>query len=271
MFVSAIQSVSSYCLLLTLDTSWSSSNYDENNRSIGSDWNPSMSPNLPGQRWTSWYFPQGGSVAEKFLSIGWNVRGITRNSASNAARSLASKGIEVVSADIDKPTSLIPAFSGVEVIFAVTDFWAPFFASYGELSKTSDRATGEHALSIELKRGKAIVDAAAKVLDKEGKLERFIWSSLPSVNGLSNGKYTYDYHHDSKAQVAKYLQEREGLWERSSILLLGFYTTNVKTYKDLMGFTKQVRLCRRLYGFRFTDWQRKTNQTNTFTAMLAPR
>jgi hypothetical protein len=149
-------------------------------------------------------------------------------------------------ADIDDPASLIPAFSDAEVIFAVTDFWAPFFASLGELSQTSDRATGEHALGIELKRGKTIVDAATEVLAKEGKLERFIWSTLPSVKELSKAKYTYTYHYESKSQVAKYLQEKRDLWERSSLLYLGFYTTNIKVYKDLLGFVKQVRICRPL-------------------------
>ncbi|KAM3086948.1 hypothetical protein ACMFMG_001063 [Clarireedia jacksonii] len=182
---------------------------------------------------------QGGSVAEKFISLGWHVRGITRNKTSEAASKLASKGIEVVSADIDDSASLVSAFSGAEVIFAVTDFWAPFFASYGELSQTSDRATGEHALSIELKRGKAIVDAAAETLAKQGKLERFIWSTLPSITEVSKGKYTYAYHFDGKAQITKYLQEKKELWERSSLLYMGLYTTNVKAYRDLMGFAKQ--------------------------------
>ncbi|PQE09750.1 hypothetical protein CJF30_00009646 [Rutstroemia sp. NJR-2017a BBW] len=198
---------------------------------------------------------QGGSVAEKFLSLGWHVRGITRNDTSDAARTLASKGIEVVPADIDDPATLIPAFSGAEVIFAVTDFWAPFFTSFRELSQVSDRATGEHALSIELKRGKTIVDAATEVLTKEGKLKRFIWSTLPSVKELSKGKYTYTYHYESKAQVSKYLQERKDLWERSSLLYMGFYTTNIKVYKNILGFVKQV-LC--------TDCPSKENEPNKY-------
>lgn len=77
------------------------------------------------------------------------------------------------------------------MIFAVTDFWAPFLAYFEELSKISDRATGEHAFNIEVKRGKSIVDAAAKVLAEEGALERFVWSTLPGFKELSGGKYTY--------------------------------------------------------------------------------
>jgi predicted transcriptional regulator len=124
------------------------------------------------------------------------------------------------------------------VIFAVTDFWAPFFASFEKLSKISDRATGEHALAIELKRGKAIVDAAAKVLADEGVLERFIYSTLPGLKELSGGKYTYAYHFDGKAEISKYLKGKKELWERSSLLNMGFYTTNLARIGKLMGLSK---------------------------------
>jgi predicted transcriptional regulator len=81
-------------------------------------------------------------------------------------------------------------------------------AAYLELSKVSDRATGEHALAVEVRRGKVIVDAAAEVLEKDGVLERFVWSTLLSLKELSGGKYTYVYHFDAKAEVSKYLKEK---------------------------------------------------------------
>ncbi|KAF7908789.1 uncharacterized protein EAF01_004544 [Botrytis porri] len=176
---------------------------------------------------------QGGAVATKFLSLGWNVRGITRNTSSPSAQALSNRGIEVVSVDQDDLASLITAFSGAEVIFAVTNFWEPFFKKYEELSKQGDRATGGYAAAIEVCRGKAMVDAAAKVLQDESKLERFIWSPLPSFKEFSKGKYSYAYHFDSKAEVTKYLQlEQKDLWEKSSLLNMGIYTTNVKDYED---------------------------------------
>ncbi|KAF7954075.1 hypothetical protein EAE96_005208 [Botrytis aclada] len=183
---------------------------------------------------------QGGAVATKFLSLGWNVRGITRNTSSTSAQALSNQGIEIVSADQDDPASLITAFSGAEVIFAVTNFWEPFFKKYEELSKQGDRATGEYAAAIEIRRGKAMVDAAAKVLQEGGKLERFIWSALPSFRELSKGKYTYAYHFDSKAEVTTYLQqEQKYLWEKSSLLNMGIYTTNLKDYGDTFGPKKK--------------------------------
>jgi len=178
---------------------------------------------------------QGGSVASKFLSLGWHVRGVTRLASSSSAKALQEKGIQIVEADIDNPSSLITAFSGAHVIFGVTDFWQPFFAAFPELSKISDRATGEHAQAIEVKRGKSLVDAVAAVSEKEGILERFIWSTLPSFKEQSGGKYTYVYHFDGKAEITTYLKEKKELWAKSSLLNMGFYTTNMIKYGGLMG------------------------------------
>ncbi|THV50152.1 hypothetical protein BGAL_0163g00200 [Botrytis galanthina] len=183
---------------------------------------------------------QGGAVAAKFLSLGWKVRGITRNTSSPSAQALSKQGIEVVSADQDDSASLVAAFSGAEAIFAVTNFWEPFYKKYEELSKQGDRVTGEYAAAIEVRRGKAIVDAVAKVLHDEGNLERFIWSTLPSFKELSKGKYSYVYHFDAKAEVATYLQqEQKDLWEKSSLLNMGIYTTNAKEYGDSFGLKKK--------------------------------
>jgi NmrA-like family len=177
-------------------------------------------------------------VAEKFLSLGWNVRGITRSASSASAVALAAKGVTLVEADIDNPSTLIPAFSGAHVIFGVTDFWAPFFASYEKLSQISDRATGEHAFAIEVKRGKGIVDAVEKVLKEEGVLERFVFSTLPGFTELSGGKYTYAYHFDGKAEISRYSKGKREVWERSSLLNMGFYTTNLVKMGKVVGFGK---------------------------------
>lgn len=184
------------------------------------------------------HYYQGGSVAEKFLSLGWDVRGITRSTTSPSALALKARGLTLVEADLDNSTSLIKAFSGAHVIFAVTDFWAPFFASFEKLSKISDRATGDHAFEIEVTRGKRIVDAVAKVLADEGVLERFVFSTLPGFKELSGGKYTYNYHFDGKAEISKYLKTKKALWEKSSLLNMGFYMTNLVKMGKVVGFSK---------------------------------
>ncbi|ESZ90679.1 hypothetical protein SBOR_8941 [Sclerotinia borealis F-4128] len=75
------------------------------------------------------------------------------------------------------------------------------------------------------RRGKAIVDAAAQVLADKGKLERFIWSTLPNFNELSKREYLR--------------KERKELWEKSSLLNMGFYTTNIKNYQELFAPKKK--------------------------------
>jgi len=54
---------------------------------------------------------QGGSVVSAFLADGnYTVRGITRNPSSEKALALKTKGVEVVSADLNSLDSLVEAF-----------------------------------------------------------------------------------------------------------------------------------------------------------------
>jgi hypothetical protein len=78
------------------------------------------------------------------------------------------------------------------------------------------------------------------VLKSEGILERFVFSTLPSFKERSKGKYTYVYHFDSKAEISKYLREKDELWEKSSLLNMGFYTSNMIKFGGLMGAVKVI-------------------------------
>ena len=54
---------------------------------------------------------QGGGVANVLLKTpGWKVRAITRNTSSDKAKDLASRGAEVVQANFDDEDSLAKAF-----------------------------------------------------------------------------------------------------------------------------------------------------------------
>ena len=134
----------------------------------------------------------------------------------------------MVAADLDDASSLQSAFKGATAIFAVTDFWQPFMAIAMDPARQAKelkpgQTVNEWAYNHELNQAKAVIDAAAKV---QG-LQRFVWSSLPSVKKLSGGKYTWVYHFDSKADAAEYLeQQHPDLWEKTSLVLVGFYTTN---------------------------------------------
>ncbi|TAQ83237.1 hypothetical protein B7494_g8437 [Chlorociboria aeruginascens] len=180
-------------------------------------------------------FGTGGAVASRFLEIpGWKIRGVTRNASSSSAQDLERTGIEIVQADLDNPSSWDGIFTGATAIFAMTDFWEPFFAAYPQLQKISDRATGEHAMEIEIRRAKTVIDAAAKALMAGNSLQRFIYSSLPSLKELSGGKYTYAYHFDGKKEVNRYIEKKQPeLWKKTSILNMGFYMTNLKRFPSL--------------------------------------
>ena len=129
---------------------------------------------------------------------------MTRNPKSDKSSALAARlpGIELVQADLDDKASLKTAFRGAHAIFTVTDFFEPFLANVAELSAKGDRAAGEFAAAIEVRRGKNMADAAGELLAEDSVLERYIWSTLPPVSKISGGKYTYAFNYDSKAEVS---------------------------------------------------------------------
>ena len=200
---------------------------------------------------------QGGSVVDYYLKDPeWTVRGVTRDPTSASPQSLKSRGVEVVQGDQDDPKSLEPAFSGAHAIFAVTDFWNVFFPAYmkGEMGHTNDREIGEHAYQVEVSRGKAIADAAAAVLNKEGKLEKFVWSTLAPVKEMSQGKLTYVYHFDAKAAVDEYIEKTlPALNQKMSRLLVGYYASNWS-----MGAMLMPKKVRHLPCLRLTEQPRLT-------------
>jgi uncharacterized protein YbjT (DUF2867 family) len=83
---------------------------------------------------------QGGSVVNALLQDSqWDIRGVTRNKDSKKARKLATRGVEVVSADLNDAKSLEAAFAGAQAIFIVSDFWG----IYGDPANASKPAKGE--------------------------------------------------------------------------------------------------------------------------------
>lgn len=69
---------------------------------------------------------QGGGLARAILDQpngGFTVRAITRKSSSDKAKALASRGAEIVEADIDDEASVRRAFEGAYGAYCVTNFW----------------------------------------------------------------------------------------------------------------------------------------------------
>ncbi|KAK5733499.1 hypothetical protein LTR17_009616 [Elasticomyces elasticus] len=156
---------------------------------------------------------QGGFVVTTFLGdAAWKVRGITRNKSSAKAQSLEARGVQVVEADMSRPTDLKAALDGASVIFAVSDFMGIYFDP--ALQTTPGRDRNECAAEQEAQQLKNVIDQAAKT----STLERFVLSSLSNVTKWSNGKYTHVYHFDGKANAEAYGREQHPeLWSKTSI------------------------------------------------------
>lgn len=114
---------------------------------------------------------QGGSVVRHLVDQGgFRVRALTRRPADYAG-----PAHEAVYADLDVPDSLPAALEGVHGVFLVTNFWQP--------------GTDEVA------QASAAVRAA-----KAAGVQHLVWSTLPDVATLADGRWEVP-HFTDKARV----------------------------------------------------------------------
>ncbi|KAI8996042.1 NmrA-like family domain-containing protein [Gaertneriomyces semiglobifer] len=151
---------------------------------------------------------QGGSVVSALQSQCPNfaLRGITRSVNSSASKALQSKGVEMVEATFDDPSSLVSAFKNAYAVFAITNFWDHAVMSTPEKEVT---------------QGKNLADAA-----KTAGVKYFIWSSLDNVAKLSGGKYNNVHHFTNKAVVEDYITS---IRLKAISVLPAFYASNLAT------------------------------------------
>lgn len=115
---------------------------------------------------------QGKGVVDALVKEGtFKVRAITRN-----PEKYTGKAQEVVKADLTDINSLTEAFKNAYGVFVVTNFWEG---------------------ADEISQGEIAVQAA-----KVAGVNHFIWSTLPDVEVISNGKFDVP-HFTGKAQVDK--------------------------------------------------------------------
>jgi uncharacterized protein YbjT (DUF2867 family) len=121
---------------------------------------------------------QGGGVVDALLAAGnFTVRVASRSPASDAAKALAKRGVEVVKADLLDAGSLRPLFEGAHGAFIVTNFWDP----------------------AQMPRETEIGTAAVKAARAAG-VKHLIWSTLPDSEKLSGGRLKV-VHFTGKARV----------------------------------------------------------------------
>lgn len=132
---------------------------------------------------------QGGSVIKALLSDPvlmkeYTLRGITRDVSKPAAKALAEKGVEMVSADMSSLEAVRPAVQGAHSVFFLTNFWETMDAE------------------VEIAQGRAVTDAS-----KEAGVKHIIFSSLLSVTEASKGRLTHVTHFDGKAAIEQYIRQ----------------------------------------------------------------
>ncbi|KAK9425174.1 putative hscarg dehydrogenase protein [Seiridium unicorne] len=152
---------------------------------------------------------QGSSVVNSVLndielSQQFKIRAIVRDVHSEKAEKLKKKKVEVVPGDMLDRASLEAALAGVHIVFIMT---TPSF--------------GPDAVETEYNTAKMMADIAV-----QKGAEYIIFSTLPSVSDMSNGKYTAITPFDAKAKAEKYIR---GLPVKSAFCSLGYFMENLQS------------------------------------------
>jgi uncharacterized protein YbjT (DUF2867 family) len=121
---------------------------------------------------------QGGSAVRHMLGHGWDLRALTRDPNSRAARALADKDVELVRGDMEDAASLDAALRGVYGVYSVQDFWSV-------------------GAKREVMQGKNLADAA-----KKAGVEHFVYSSVGGAE-----RNTGIGHWESKWEIEKHIRK----------------------------------------------------------------
>jgi uncharacterized protein YbjT (DUF2867 family) len=156
---------------------------------------------------------QGGGLVRSILEDRdgpFAVRAVTRDAGSNAARTLAAAGAEVVTADLADPGAMARALEGAYGAYFVTFFWAHF---------SPER---------ELDEARRMAEAA-----RAAGLEHVIWSTLEDTRRWMSpddprmptlmGRYKVP-HFDAKGEADQYFRDA-GV--PTTFLLTSFYWDNL--------------------------------------------
>ncbi|KAJ7636280.1 hypothetical protein FB45DRAFT_444914 [Roridomyces roridus] len=129
---------------------------------------------------------QGAAVIDRLIADGTFVpRAITRNTDSDAARALKTRGVHVITADPLDKASLGDALHGCEALFMVTNPMLP----------TEPEGPNE------VTQGKNIADVA-----KEVGVKFIVFTSLPSITDISGGKYPNCFQYDLKPVIESHIR-----------------------------------------------------------------
>lgn len=143
----------------------------------------------------------------------YQIRGLTSNKSSDAARDLSKSGVEVVEVDIQSEASINGALEGAEAVFANTAFPPDIFVSKG--ASAAEEAESKTAMRI------------AHALSRVTTLKHLVWSTLPDARKQTDGKL-HLHHFQSKVPAAEFISKVPGLAKKTTMLAIGMYGSNLK-------------------------------------------
>ncbi|KAJ2554208.1 hypothetical protein EV175_002663, partial [Coemansia sp. RSA 1933] len=163
---------------------------------------------------------QGGSVLRALHATGkYKLSALTRDVSSPSATKLKTEypDVKLVEASVDDVESLKKAFKGNDFVFGMTTPVMPW------LQDPKAPLPADH----EFKQGKNIADAAIASGVKD-----IIFSSLYSIDKLSDGKYPGSNHFENKDKTEKYIRSKSSEI-RSAFIQLGFYMQNAVNFSHI--------------------------------------
>jgi len=145
---------------------------------------------------------QGGAVVDHLLASedAFDVRGLTRDASTDAARELSDRGVTMVEGDLDDPETLRDPVADADAVFAVTNFWTVGY----------DR---------QVQQGKHVADVAAE----EG-VDQFVFSGVGS-----HDEDTGIPHFDSAAEIDRHVRDLDLPW---TILKPVFFFENLEAFAE---------------------------------------
>ncbi|WP_017596035.1 NmrA/HSCARG family protein [Nocardiopsis potens] len=148
---------------------------------------------------------QGGAATRALLRRGWAVRALVRDPGALAARELQDLGAALATGDLDDAPSLHRAVEGAYGVFSVQPL-----------------ASEPEALAAEVRRGKAVADAAL-----DAGVEHLVYSSVGGAE-----RRTGIDHFESKAEIERHIL---GLGLPATILRPVFFMDNLLHYAGAQG------------------------------------
>jgi uncharacterized protein YbjT (DUF2867 family) len=145
---------------------------------------------------------QGGAVVDHLLASDeqFDVRGLTRDATSDAARELEDRGVTMVEGDLGDPETLRDPVDEADAVFAVTNFWTQGY-------------------DAQVQQGKNLADVAAEV-----GVDQFVFSGVGS-----HDEDTGIPHFDSADEIDRHVRDLDLPW---TILKPVFFSENFEAFAE---------------------------------------